>query len=156
MMHPKGVLIERCQALGLTKPEFDTKRSGPEHEPTFITDVLLDGEVYGTGQGTSKREAEKNASSEALLRLEQTPQNPTLPNQRTISMAPLEFEERFEGPWPMFSELLSNCLSIANSRVDNRLKGEKAISEVHDLALNLYKKSLESLGEVIELDETEL
>ncbi|MEZ4605985.1 MAG: putative dsRNA-binding protein [Deinococcales bacterium] len=50
----------------LTKRLNLTPSAGPEHELTFITDVLLDGEVYGTGQGTSKREAEKNASSEVI------------------------------------------------------------------------------------------
>src|SRR5690606_353880 len=70
MAHPKGVLLERAQKLGLERPEFRTARTGPEHEPVFITDVVLEGEVIGTGQGGSKRTAEKNAAEEALAALE--------------------------------------------------------------------------------------
>src|SRR5690606_41579057 len=70
MAHPKGVLWERAQKLGLERPEFRTARTGPEHEPVFITDVVLEGEVIGTGQGGSKRTAEKNAAEEALAALE--------------------------------------------------------------------------------------
>mgnify|MGYP001131185702 CR=1 FL=1 len=69
MAHPKGLLIERAQKLGLERPEFDTAKTGPEHEPVFITDVVLDGEVIGTGQGRSKRESEKAAAEEALAEL---------------------------------------------------------------------------------------
>ena len=69
MAHPKGLLIERAQKLGLERPDFDTAKTGPEHEPVFITDVVLDGEVIGTGQGRSKRESEKAAAEEALAEL---------------------------------------------------------------------------------------
>ncbi len=69
MAHPKGLLIERAQRLGLARPEFDTAKTGPEHEPVFITDVVLDGTVIGTGQGRSKRDAEKAAAEEALAEL---------------------------------------------------------------------------------------
>ncbi len=68
--HPKGVLLERAQKLGLGRPEFKTERTGPEHEPSFLSDVLIDGEVLGTGQGSSKRTAEKNAAEEALAALD--------------------------------------------------------------------------------------
>ena len=68
MAHPKGLLIEKAQKLGLDRPEFDTAKTGPEHEPVFITDVVLDGEVIGTGQGRSKRESEKAAASELFSR----------------------------------------------------------------------------------------
>src|SRR5690606_11138276 len=69
--HPKGVLLERAQKLGLGRPEFKTERTGPEHEPSFLSDVLIDGEVLGTGQGGSKRTAEKNAAEEALAALDE-------------------------------------------------------------------------------------
>ena len=68
--HPKGVLLERAQKLGLGRPEFKTERTGPEHEPSFLSDVLVDGEVLGTGQGGSKRTAEKNAAVEALAAMQ--------------------------------------------------------------------------------------
>lgn len=68
--HPKGVLLERAQKLGMSRPEFRTERTGPEHEPSFLSDVIVDGEVLGTGQGNSKRTAEKNAADEALAALD--------------------------------------------------------------------------------------
>ena len=68
--HPKGVLLERSQKLGMSRPEFRTERTGPEHEPSFLSDVIVDGEVLGTGQGSSKRTAEKNAADEALAALD--------------------------------------------------------------------------------------
>ncbi|HET8984975.1 MAG TPA: putative dsRNA-binding protein [Trueperaceae bacterium] len=68
--HPKGVLLERAQKLGMGRPEFRTERTGPEHEPSFLSDVIVDGEVLGTGQGGSKRTAEKNAADEALAALD--------------------------------------------------------------------------------------
>ena len=43
--HPKGVLLERAQKLGVGRPEFKTERAGPEHEPSFLSDVLIDGET---------------------------------------------------------------------------------------------------------------
>jgi len=70
MSHPKGLLIERAQKLGLARPEFDTAQTGPEHEPSFLTDVTIDGELLGTGQGSSKREAERFAAQEALAALD--------------------------------------------------------------------------------------
>lgn len=40
--------------------------SGPEHEKVFIVDVLVGNEVYGTGRGHSKKNAEKEAAKEAI------------------------------------------------------------------------------------------
>lgn len=70
MAHPKGLLIELAQKLGLERPDFNTAKTGPEHEPSFLSDVVIEGEVLGTGQGHSKRDAEKAAAEEALAALE--------------------------------------------------------------------------------------
>ena len=70
MQHPKSVLIEHCKQAGLAKPKFDTKNTGPEPEPTFVSDVLIQGEVYGKGEGNNKREAERKASEAATLEAE--------------------------------------------------------------------------------------
>jgi hypothetical protein len=42
---------------------------------------------------------------------------------------------------------------VANSRVETHLQGQEAVAKVKDLALMLYKESLESLGEIVEADE---
>lgn len=153
MVHPKGALIERCKRLGLAKPRFKTTNTGPEHEPTFVSDVLIGGEVYGTGQGSNKRDAERRASEEALQHLdnEQTTSTPSengAPSARSVDTA-----EAFEGPWPIFPEVLAGSLAVANSRIDTALRGEEAAEEVKNLALKIYKESLESLGEVVELED---
>jgi ribonuclease-3 len=70
------------------RPEFRTERTGPEHEPSFLSDVIVDGEVVGTGQGGSKRTAEKNAADEALAALdarESSAAQPTSSGGRTRS-----------------------------------------------------------------------
>ena len=157
MVQPKGALIERCKRLGLPKPRFHTQRTGPEHEPIFVSDVLVGGEVYGSGQGSNKRDAERRASEEALRRLEgaradtpntaQAPQRGAAPSQTTSP------EGDFEGPWPVFAEVLAASLAVANSRVDPARSGAEAVAEVQRLALTLYKNSLEDLGEIVEVDE---
>jgi ribonuclease-3 len=42
---------------------------GPDHSPLFTVEVLVDGEVAGTGQGRKKVDAERAAAQEALERL---------------------------------------------------------------------------------------
>lgn len=158
MQHPKGVLIEHCKQSGLAKPKFDTKNTGPEHEPTFTSDVIIKGEVYGKGEGSNKREAERRASEAALSKLRNGSGNgaaPSLseqPAQDAASEQPVD-DGPFEGPWPIFPEVLASSLAVANSRVDSALRNDEAISAVQDLALHLYKSSLENLGEVIEVEE---
>lgn len=173
MAHPKSVLIERCQALGL-KPKFSTSNTGPDHDPTFICDVLINDEVYGTGQAPKKSDAEKNASEEALLRLEdkkpakQTRQKKASSNKKNtrrntndvandVEEEQFEgrFEGQFEGPWPMFADVLASCINAANERVDKKLTGDKAVDEVQRLSLQLYKAILEDLSEIEEIDDYE-
>lgn len=63
----KSELQERVQALGMKAPTYRIKeRIGPSHEPTFEVEVLVDENVYGAGQGRSKRLAERSAAEDAL------------------------------------------------------------------------------------------
>jgi hypothetical protein len=70
MMHPKAALIERLQREGRGQPQFDTERSGPDHEPLFRAVARVQGVVVGEGQGGNKREAERRAAEAALARLD--------------------------------------------------------------------------------------
>ncbi len=45
------------------------KEEGPAHKKTFTMDVIIDGIVYGTGIGSSKKEAEQEAAKYALEKL---------------------------------------------------------------------------------------
>lgn len=42
---------------------------GPDHDKTFVVEVLLNGELVGTGRGHSKKEAEQSAAAAALEKL---------------------------------------------------------------------------------------
>ena len=42
------------------------EESGPSHDKTFKVNVLVDGIVFGTGIGKSKKEAEQNAAKNAI------------------------------------------------------------------------------------------
>lgn len=147
MAHPKGVLIERLQKAGMARPEFRSERTGPDHQPTFLSDVLVDGEVLGTGQGNSKRDAERRAAEEALAALEQNPGPEVAPR---AASHPEDSEAPFEGPWPVFESVLASSLQVADRRVPDHLRGEEARLAVRDFALALYKDVLQDLGDIVE------
>ena len=46
-----------------------TNEEGPAHDKRFTIEVMIDGIVYGSGIGTSKKEAEQEAAREALEKL---------------------------------------------------------------------------------------
>ncbi|WP_088005899.1 ribonuclease III [Indiicoccus explosivorum] len=51
------------------------EEKGPAHNRTFITQVSLDGEVLGTGEGRSKKEAEQQAAMVAIRKLQGNPED---------------------------------------------------------------------------------
>jgi ribonuclease-3 len=51
-------------------PTYRIASSGPDHDKRFEAHVYLDGELHGSGNGRSKKEAEQNAAREALDRLD--------------------------------------------------------------------------------------
>ncbi len=67
---PKTRLQEELQSDGAAPPTYRlVTTSGPDHRPTFVSEVLSDGEVLGSGSGGSKKDAERAAAAEALERL---------------------------------------------------------------------------------------
>lgn len=64
-------------------------------------------------------------------------------------------DEPFDGPWPMFDDLLAATLQVADRRVDANVKGEAALSAVRDFSLRLYRELLLGLGEIVEDDDDE-
>ena len=157
MQHPKGVLIERAKQLGLGKPTFETHNTGPEHEPLFESTVTIRNVVYGEGEGGTKRDAERRASEEALATLQDSRE--VTAAQRPVARVQAETAdtlEPFNGPWPIFAEVLAASLNVAHARLNPTLTGPDAVSEVQALAVQLYKGTLEQLGEVVELDEDEI
>jgi ribonuclease-3 len=68
---PKTQLQEWAQGRGLPAPKYElAKRTGPDHAPSFIVRVLVDGQEAEEGQGTSLREAEKAAALVMLMKRE--------------------------------------------------------------------------------------
>ena len=61
----KTALQELVAARGKNAPEYSITESGPDHDKSFIAQVLLSGKVAGEGYGKSKREAEQIAATKA-------------------------------------------------------------------------------------------
>ncbi|MBN2194068.1 MAG: ribonuclease III [Polyangiaceae bacterium] len=63
----KSELQERVQASGQAAPHYAVVASGgPAHEPWFEVEVRVGGRVLGSGNGRSKRAAERAAATAAL------------------------------------------------------------------------------------------
>ena len=68
--NPKSLLQELVQGQGLDPPTYDLVSSeGPDHVPVFTVNVLVNGQVVGTGAGGKKSEAEGAAAQAALAAL---------------------------------------------------------------------------------------
>jgi ribonuclease-3 len=61
----KTSLQELCATLQLGVPEYVVRESGPDHEKSFIARARVAGELYGSGVGSSKKEAEQHAAESA-------------------------------------------------------------------------------------------
>lgn len=158
MAHPKGVLIERLQKEG-RQPRFDTRASGPDHEPMFEAEVHVDDEVIGRGRGSNKRTAERRAAEEALVFLDEAERGTSAEAADEVAGATSADADEvgedlpFEGPWPVFESVLATSLQIAHARVEPNRSGAAARSEIEAFALELYKNVLQDLGDVVELDD---
>ncbi len=68
--NPKSCLQEYAQRQGSSVPQYQLVSSeGPDHDPVFTMEVLVDGEVLGVGHGGNKVGAERAAAREALRRV---------------------------------------------------------------------------------------
>ena len=55
--------------LSSAEIKYTCSKSGVDHNPTFPATVIINGVVSGRGTGTTKKEAEKKAASEAIKNL---------------------------------------------------------------------------------------
>ena len=62
----KTSLQELTAELALGVPEYRVSEEGPDHAKTFHADVLVQGDIRGTGSGRSKKEAEQGAAAAAF------------------------------------------------------------------------------------------
>ncbi|MEB3232289.1 MAG: ribonuclease III [Leptolyngbyaceae bacterium] len=67
----KNKFQEFIQKNGATTPPnyVTEKLGGTDHAPEFISQVYVEGKLYGEGKGRSKKNAEKDAAENALARL---------------------------------------------------------------------------------------
>jgi ribonuclease III len=64
---PKSELQEWSQSQGFGTPLYRTvSTSGPEHEKTFVVEVIINHKILGVGEGHSKQAAAKEAAINAL------------------------------------------------------------------------------------------
>jgi len=153
MTHPKSALNSYCQNKNLPTPKFETRGTGTDDDPLFISDVTVGGELVATGQGRSKREAERAAAELALEQLRsqhgevetskrkrrRKPRNNNKPAENDAS-------ETIDGSWPVYPELLAEALRVADSRLPQNLKGRDVREELARFASDIYKSLLEDLG----------
>lgn len=72
----KTSLQELSSELLLGVPEYVLTESGPDHDKRFTARVRLAGELYGAGEGKSKKEAEQVAAAETFIQLQHTHHTP--------------------------------------------------------------------------------
>ena len=95
---PKTELQEALHSAGSDSPQYLLKCvEGPEHSPNFITVVLVDGDVVGFGNGSTKKASQQEAAAFALSRV--------IPNAASI---PLK-----KGQTEVIADLL-NCSCACN------------------------------------------
>ncbi|WP_428846978.1 ribonuclease III [Rhizohabitans arisaemae] len=63
----KTSLQELTAAEVMGVPDYHVDESGPDHAKSFTATVRVGGQVYGTGAGRSKKEAEQQAAEAAWL-----------------------------------------------------------------------------------------
>jgi|SRR5690625_2966778 len=72
VLDPKSALQEYLQAIGPELPVYRLRDAhGPDHEKTFVSDVVYEGNVMATGTGRSKKEAQQVAARRALRQLKE-------------------------------------------------------------------------------------
>ncbi len=157
MTHPKSALNAYCQSKNLPTPTFETRGTGTEDDPLFISDVSLDSELLATGQGRSKREAERVAAElalEHLRRIHGEPQSKSRKRRRkprgsseSSAERPAEANPAAQAGWPVYPEVLAEALRIADARLPQTMKGRDVREELARFAGDVYKALLEELGQ---------
>lgn len=68
----KAVLQDYAQKQYQSQPSYEVlEESGPDHSKHFKIAAVVDNREMGTGEGSSKKEAQQNAARDAVERLEQ-------------------------------------------------------------------------------------
>lgn len=71
LIDAKSTLQEHLQQTSHTTPTYIlAEEYGPDHDKSFVVEVIFQNEVLGRGVGKSKKEAAQNAAREALSKLD--------------------------------------------------------------------------------------
>jgi ribonuclease-3 len=65
----KTEIQELAAARGLGGVRYDVEGTGPDHDRRYEAHLLISGQDYGTGTGTTKKEAERSAAAQAYAAL---------------------------------------------------------------------------------------
>ncbi len=66
-VNPKGQLQEILQAISTNSPSYRiVSQEGPDHQKSFVAEVVWQGKVLGKGSGNSKKVAEIGAAADAM------------------------------------------------------------------------------------------
>lgn len=68
-LDPKTSLQELTARYGWGAPRYVVREAGPDHAKSFLAVVLLEIGEFGSGQGTSKKDAEHQAAQSAIVEL---------------------------------------------------------------------------------------
>ncbi|WP_338751264.1 ribonuclease III [Janibacter alittae] len=69
----KTSLQEVAAGQGRGAPSYRTSDEGPDHDKTFTAETVIDDEVFGTGVGRTKKDAEQQAAERAYATLTTQP-----------------------------------------------------------------------------------
>ena len=67
----KTILQEYVQKIGVGYEYKLVGEEGPEHDKTFIVDIIIDGEFVAQGKGNSKKHAQQHAAYNAILKIKE-------------------------------------------------------------------------------------
>ncbi len=129
---PKAELNELAQAKNMALIFATELLDANRPNQGFICQINWNGTELGKGYGISKKEAEHDASRNALLALNGTSATPESNPEDD------ELEEVFE-QWEIHPELLAECLRIA-------AKTETNLETIREQAVALYQDLLLDLG----------
>ena len=129
-MNAKGDLIARLVALGLGTPTFEAEAHGPAHERTFHVKVWSGGQVVGSAEGRTKKDAERLAAEQALRGLDGQPAPAPAP------AAPQG------GVWPVYAPVLAEAVEAAMEFA----REDATLDDVRRDAARFYRELLLDLG----------
>jgi hypothetical protein len=91
-VNPKGQLQEILQAISPKSPSYEiVSQTGPEHQKLFVAKVIWEGTELGSGDGSSKKQAETAAALSAL-KAKQWESKPVTSEPEIVSFEPVESE----------------------------------------------------------------